>query len=294
MDLSVRLLRYFLAVAETGNFTRAAARLHVSQPALSQQIRKLERVVGTPLFKRGAQQVQLTPAGAELLEDARSVVAAAERFAQAADRVAGASLPLVVGFRAQAANELTTTLTARFRERRPDVELRLRQYPLSETLAGLDHEEVGLAFLRLPVDLTGLDCVPILSEPRVAVLPDQHALARRDEIELTDLAGLDRIVTSAPDPLWQEYARAGHDGGHEVVVDTVDEYLEAVSSGRAVGLAPRSAARFYGRPGIRYVPVRDAEHSIVVLAWREPSAQLSRTAGEFVSISQDQSALENR
>lgn len=283
MDPSVRLLRYFVSIADHGGFTRAADRLFVSQPALSQQIRKLERDLGYPLFHRDARGARLSREGTALLPVAREVVRAADRFQRDAHRLRGGSSRIVLGFRAQAANELTTSVLAGFAAVRPDVEVVLRQFPLAAVASGLDTGEADVAIVRLPMDLTGLDHLPLVTEGRVGVLPDTHPLAGRAQLSLADLADQPWITTGADDPAWQQYARPpGHVGVAAVVVDTVDEFLQAVLAGRGVALAPESAARFYLRPGIRYVPVVDAEPSVVALAWRPATVDDDPAVAAFV------------
>src|SRR5450755_196873 len=118
-------------------------------------------------------------------------------------------------------------------------------------------------------DINGYHHLPLLTEGRVAVLRDGHPLAGRTSLTWADLAGRPWITTAADDAAWQSYARPpGHDGPDAVMVNTVDEYLEAVLAGQGVGLAPEAATRFYTRPGIRYVPVTDAQPSTIALAWR--------------------------
>lgn len=158
-----------------------------------------------------------------------------------------------------------------FRAERPEIAVKLRQYPMAATHAGLDAGEVDLAVLRLPVVLSGLHTLTLYIEPRVALLPSDHALACRTRIRLADLAGLPWITTAARDPVWQAHAQptAQRDKpGACVVVETLDEFLEAVTAGRGVALAPASASRLYARPGVAFIEVADAEPSVGALAWR--------------------------
>jgi DNA-binding transcriptional LysR family regulator len=284
MEPNVRLLRYFLAVADTGTFTAAAEVLHVSQPALSQQIKKLESELGFALFERGIRRVTLTPHGKELISSARQVADAAQAYRSHARGLAGGTQELSIGYRA--AHESTRAVLDAFRAERPDITVTLRQYPIAATHAGLDAGEVDLAVLRLPVVLTGLHTLTLYTEPRVALLPSGHPLASRTRIHLADLAGLPWITTTAADPAWQAHAQplAGNrdEPNPAVVVETLDEFLEAVITSRGVGLAPASASRLYARPGVAFIDVADAEPSAGALAWRDGAPDANPTVAAFI------------
>jgi DNA-binding transcriptional LysR family regulator len=284
MEPNVRLLRYFLAVAEAGTFTRAAEILHVSQPALSQQIKKLEGELGFALFQRGTRQVTLTAHGKDLISSARRVVEAAETYRNQARSLAGGTQELAIGYRA--AHETIRAVVDAFRAERPDIAVALRHYPMAATHAGLDVGEVDLAVLRLPLDLTGLQTLTLYTEPRIVLLPSGHALACRTRIHLADLAGLPWVTTAAQDPVWQAHAQPIAENRDQpnasVVVDTLDEFLEAVTAGRGVGLAPASASRLYARPGLAFIEVADAEPSVGALAWRRGAPEANPTAAAFI------------
>jgi DNA-binding transcriptional LysR family regulator len=283
MEPNVRLLRYFLAVADAGTFTEAAEVLHVSQPALSQQIKKLEVELGFAVFQRGTRRVTLTPRGKGLISSARQVIEAAEAYRRHARDLAGGTQELTIGYRA--AHETTRAVVDAFRAERPDIAVRLRQYPMAATHAGLDTGEVELAVLRLPVVLSGLQTLALYTEPRVAILPGDHVLASQTRIHLADLAGLPWITTTAQDPAWQAHAQPAAYGGQPgaaVIVETLDEFLEAVTAGRAIGLAPASASRLYARPGVAFVEVADAEPSVGALAWRHEAPDANPAAAEFI------------
>ena len=283
MEPNVRLLRYFLAVADAGTFTAAAEVLHVSQPALSQQIRKLEGELGFTLFQRGTRQVTLTPHGRDLISSARQVVEAAQTYRSHARSLAGGTQKLTIGYRA--AHEATRAVVDAFCAERPDITVAIRHYPIAATHAGLDAGEVDLAVLRLPVVLTGLHTLTLYTEPRVALLPSDHPLACRTRIHLADLAGLPWITTAAQDPVWQAYAQPTAERDKpdaSVVVATLDEFLEAVIAGRGVGLAPASASRLYARPGVAFIEVADAEPSVGALAWRDEVPDANPTVAAFI------------
>jgi DNA-binding transcriptional LysR family regulator len=283
MEPNVRLLRYFLAVGDAGTFTEAAEILHVSQPALSQQIKKLEGELGFALFQRGTRRVTLTPRGRDLISSARQVIEAAEAYRSHARSLAGGTQELTIGYRA--AHETTRAVVDAFHAFRPDIAVKLRQYPMAATHAGLDVGDVDLAVLRLPIVLSGLQTLTLYTEPRVALLPSDHALACRTRIHLADLASLPWITTAAQDPVWQAHAQPTAQQSKPdapVVVETLDEFLEAVITGRGVGLAPASASRLYTRPGVAFIEVADAEPSVGALAWRREAPDANPAAAEFI------------
>lgn len=272
MGVDLRLLRSLLAVADEGHVGRAAARLSLTQPALSKQIGQLERATGVVLFHRHPKGMTPTEAARPVIEAARRAVREADDFDALAERTRHrAATRLRLGFVGQAANERTPVLLRAFHERHPEVLVELRQHDMTDLTAGLASGDSDLALLRLPVGAAGLVHEPLFSEPRVAVLPADHRLAGRDHVGLADLLPEPWVVSASPDPAYQAFALAlGARGGEPPrlgpTVHNIDEYLEVVLSGRAVGLAPASAARFYARPGIAYVPVPDAEPSVCALS----------------------------
>jgi len=187
MDL--RRLRYFVAVAEELHFGRAAERLHMAQPPLSQQIRRLEAELGVDLLRRSSRRVELTPAGAAYLERARELLASAEAAAQEARRVAaGLSGRLVVGYVGSATYSLLPALARALGRQLPDVETEFRGELLVPDLAeGLAAGEIDLGLLRPPVRHPGIEVGTLRRDPFVVVLPEEHRLARRPELTMADL-----------------------------------------------------------------------------------------------------------
>ena len=207
-----------------------------------------------------------------------------EAYRGQARSLAGGTQKLTIGYRA--AHEATRAVVDAFRAECPDITVTLRHYPVAATHAGLDVGEVELAVLRLPVDLTGLHTLTLYTEPRIVLLPRDHALASRTRIHLADLAGLPWITTEAQDPVWQAHAQPLAESWDQpsasVVVATLDEFLEAVIAGRGVGLAPASASRLYARPGVAFIEVADAEPSVGALAWRRGAPEANPTVAAFV------------
>src|SRR5579859_1598670 len=190
MDVHGRDLRYFVAVAEELHFTRAAERLFISQPALSKQIRMLERQLGAPLFFRGREGVQLTPVGQALLPHAREVLAAWDRGWAAVEQAKSTqAATLVAGMSTSPGRGgLLAAIRSRFTALQPAATVELRQASWGDPTAGLADGVVDVAFVWLPLpDPDRYQWVVVAEEPRVVAMADGHPLAGRDSIEVGDL-----------------------------------------------------------------------------------------------------------
>jgi DNA-binding transcriptional LysR family regulator len=200
--MELRHLRYFVAVAETENVSRAALKLHVSQPALSRQIRDLEDELGFPLLERSAKSVRLTEAGRTLLNEARAVLQRAEDAVQAAKAVAtGAKGELHVGYAPSlTARILPPTLRA-FQAKLPNMRVKLHDLSTEEMFAGLREEKLQLAFVPQPAGRTlrGLNFEQLFQDPiRLAISP-KHNLARHRTVSLAEIVREPIIAYSRKD-----------------------------------------------------------------------------------------------
>jgi DNA-binding transcriptional LysR family regulator len=261
VSMELRHLRYFVAVAEELHFSRAAARLHIAQPPLSQQIRRLEGDLGVALFSRTRRRVELTPAGRALLEEARRVLAQADRAARIARRAgAGAIGQLALAFVPSADLDLLPRVLRLWRGRFPDVELDLQVLLPVAQMEALAAGRIQVGLLRLPVAADRAVVVePIQSEPLVAVLPRRHRLARRSRVRLADLAG-DTIMMFprhvAPG-YYDVMISAFRDAGFTPSVfhpGTMQTNLALVSAGLGASLLP-SSIRNLRRAGVVYRPL---------------------------------------
>lgn len=190
--MELRHLRYMIAIAEELHFTRAAERLGIGQPPLSQQIKQLEEEVGTALFTRHARAVALTEAGRAFLPHARDAVDEAERAIAAARRAARGDLGhLRVGFTSSASfNPLVPGIIRRYGELYPDVSVDLAEQATSQLLTALHEERVDVAFLRAAYsEREGLQTVELPSEELWVALPSKHPLASQKRVDLIQLAG---------------------------------------------------------------------------------------------------------
>jgi len=188
--MELRHLRSFLAVAETLNFGRAAERLHLSQPALSLQIRSLEETIGVRLLERNRRKTSLTPAGVLFREDATDVLARVDRAMHHARLAASGQVgSLRIGFISTAAREIIPSIVREFREAHQEVELSLRNILTMDQVRLLEAGTLDIGFLRLPVEgHPELDIVTVHEEPFVLVLPSSHRLAKKPELRLKDVA----------------------------------------------------------------------------------------------------------
>jgi DNA-binding transcriptional LysR family regulator len=272
----LRLLRYFVAVAEEGNLTRAAGRLHIAQQSLSQQIRALEAQLGVTLLARGSRGVELTDVGAVLLREARPVLAQAERAVEAVRRAGrGEQGELRVGFLSSVANYMMPPVVRTFRERHPGVTLRTEDVTIAQLVAALREGRLDAGLSR-PPEVDDLATEEVLREPVAAVLPEGHPLASRDELTLADLAREPWVLTPrASWPPWhrkydEDFARAGYRPRVVERGTSVQSLLALVAAGVGVTRLPLSA-RSLRDGGVAFVPLAGDEVSVVV-AWRPDAA----------------------
>jgi DNA-binding transcriptional LysR family regulator len=273
MDLDLRKLRYFVAVAEHLHFRRAAEELHIAQPALSRQVRALERDLGVQLFDRDQRSTTLTTAGRQLLEEAGPLLAAADATRRRVQRAARGTHRLVVGFRA---GITVTEATRAFSALRPDVTVDVVRVEWDDQEELLRSGRVDIAYVRRPIDERGLRLVPLYAEERLAALPTGHPLAGRAELSVDDLD--DEVHLRYLDPVPVPGAGTG------TRLRSVEEKLEHVAVGHGIIVLPRSATEYYNRPDVVYVPVVDAEPDEVLLACE--AGRRSRLLSDYTAAAQ--------
>jgi DNA-binding transcriptional LysR family regulator len=280
--LDLRLVEYFVAVAEELHFGRAAERLHIAQPSLSQQIRRLESQLGVMLLERNSRSVHLTDAGEALLLEGRKTLSQA-RHAIQTTRAAGAP-GLTVGFYGSAGSDLLAPALRAFGERHPAVSVSVREIPLGSIDAILDGD-VNVVFTRLKPGQTELDIEVIATEPRLVALAAAHPLAARESLTFADLAEESFITNPVVrdhgprPPRWlAEQRRHGLPGRVAAKSTGVLEILTLVAAGRGICLVPSAVARHYPRSDVTYSPIEDAEPALVSLAWRPGALIPSLTA----------------
>jgi DNA-binding transcriptional LysR family regulator len=274
MDAHLRDLRYFVAVAEELNFTRAAGRLHISQPALSKQIQGLENSLRARLFRRDRRQVSLTAAGEALLAVARPLLDRwDEGTASVADAAAAEARRLRVGTLTSIGRDLYPGIVDHFAKREPGWRLDLRSFSWADPTAGLRRHLTDAAFLWLPVDGDDIAVRVLASEPRYAVLAATHSLAGRQEITFAEIAGEPFIALPLTAGPLREFwlatdQRAGRPAVVAAEVTSADEKFEIVSAGAAIALVSEGNALLYDRPGIACVLVSDLSPAQLAVGWR--------------------------
>ena len=286
--LDLRLVDYFVAVAEELHFGRAAERLHIAQPSLSQQIRRLEQQLGVTLLERNSRNVHLTRAGEAFLREGRRALAQAQR-AISATRAAGAEL-LTVGFYGSAGRALLPAVLTAFHDRQPVTEVSVREILFGNIDEILD-AKVDVAFTRLMPDQTELKVEIIATEPRLIALANTHPLASRQTLTFADLRRESFIVNpmvahDGPPTRWlAEQRRHGLPGRIAAEARSPQEIMALVGAGRGVCLVPAAAALHDRRADVVYVPVTDAEPAVVSLAWLPDCS--SPTVKAFVATARE-------
>lgn len=273
--MELRQLRYFLTLADELHFGRAARRLHLSQSALSQQVRAMERQLGVALLLRNSRRVELTSAGQTLYTRAGAVLALADATAEAT-RQAGlaARRRLTVGFIGNGLAERTAPLIHAFEAALPDTDVALKHLGLVEHLQALRHGRVDLALVRLPVEEPDIDVATIWTEPRVLVLPARHPLATTEHLSICDVGDEPMLAVSASLPAyWRDFwtVNPRPDGSRPRLGPTfedLEEAMQLVARGKGLLVAAASLARSQFRPDLVFRRLDDVAPSVVALAWR--------------------------
>jgi DNA-binding transcriptional LysR family regulator len=265
MAAELRHLRAFVAIADEGNLTRAAARLHLTQPALSRTLQQLEAHLGVRLVERSTHHLELSPAGLAFRDRARAALAAVD---DALDPARAAAGPLRLGHAWSALGVHTTTLLRRWNDTHPHIPLELLR--VDDRTAGLAQGKVDAAVVRGSVALDGVRTARLFTEPRLAAVPADSPLADRPTVSLADLArqpvAINTVSGTTTVELWTPTVRPAA----TVEVANTDDWLAAIAAGRAVGVTASATADLHPHPGVVYRPLTDAPGVDVHLAWRLP------------------------
>jgi len=269
MDLDMRKLRYFVAVADRLHFGRAAAVLYISQPALSRQIRQFEQELGVELFERSSRQVRLTPAGKRLAEDGARLLADGDAAVARARRAEAGGLSLTVGF--MLGMDIAPVLT-QFARTQPEVEIQLQRLRWWNHAAALRDGRVDAGFVRLPLPPDGLEVHELHTEPICVTLPAGHPLAGRASADIAELAGEPVLRYADAQPEWNAFWTFDPrpDGSHPPAgpeVHDMEEIVGYVRAGRGVAFLPVPVTVSIAPPGVALVPVHGIPPGQVVLAW---------------------------
>jgi len=273
--MEMRQLRYLVALADEQHFTRAAARLHIAQPALSQQVKRLEDEVGVALVDRTTRHVSLTPAGELLVARARRALAEVDAAAAELADLAGVRTGRVVigAMRSTGRFDLSALLAA-FHARHPGIELMVREEPSEVMLQRLHADTLDVAFLAVDTLDAGpdIELQPLWTEPLVALLAPGHPLAGRRRLDLAELRHDRFVVWGEGGSMRRIVVQGAREAGFEPALafeSTESPRIRAmVSRGLGVALTPASEAEHEGPP-VAVIPVRRPSLSRdVTLAWR--------------------------
>jgi DNA-binding transcriptional LysR family regulator len=276
MDVHGRDLRYFVAVAEDLHFTRAAERLFVSQPALSKQIRMLEKQLGAELFVRNRRGVELTAAGAALLPAARRLLAEwNDAWAGVQQVITDESQNLTIGMSTSPGRGgLLPAIRSRFRSELPDVGLTVRQVGWNDPTAGLADESSDVAFIWLP--LSGSEryrSITVACEPCVVAMPDTHHLATRTTLRVADLEHEPLLaLPKTAGPLRDHWLLTDFHDSPALIgaeVSSAEETYEALVDGRGIVVLAHGNEPLLVRDGITTRPLDDGPAGQLALAWRK-------------------------
>lgn len=248
VDLDLRRLRYFVAVADSLSFVRAAAAVHMTQPALSRQIAALEHSLGTKLFERSRRGTELTVAGSQILDQARDLLAAATALERTARTAARAGTRFTIGFMpgTEAAAIIST-----FQRQHPDLRVDAVFTSLADQVDFVIDGRVDIAFTRLPIGPRGLQVVPLFEEALLAAVSRDHPLATHRTVRLAELAQPYDLVTASVGP----------------DAPSVDDVLLQVITTGLPALIPAGLAAYHSEPGIAYLALVDGPCVEVALAY---------------------------
>ncbi|MBN9050859.1 MAG: LysR family transcriptional regulator [Rhizobiales bacterium] len=274
--MELRQLRYFMAVAEELSFVRAAKRVGISQPPLSRQIANLEAEIGTTLFNRNKHGVTITEAGTALHQELREILPRLEGAIKTTQRAAKGQVgTLALGFGGSAVYTFTPALLRHFRRNFPDVELSLRNVPVTSQLDALLDQRIDIGFIILPVDNDAIATRVLLRDKLTVALPSGHPLTRQKTISVNELSGSDFLV----------FPRSRNFGFYNKVIDLcthagfmpnivqdispLESQIGLVAAGVGVAIVP-SVAQKFRLTEVEFRPLRERTAYVeFAMAWRK-------------------------
>jgi LysR family transcriptional regulator, transcription activator of glutamate synthase operon len=291
--MELRQLRYLVALAEEGNFTRAAANEHIAQPAMSQQIRRLEDELGLALVERTTRRVALTEAGQLLVVRCRRILAELESADAELQALRGVHTGHVTVGAMHTMGPVDLSLVlALFRKRHPEVRFTVREQTSEEMAEMLRVDELDLAFLSVTerVESRGLGLHQLVSEELVVLLPREHHLSGRTELRMAELDGETFISFREGARLRELLMAAGREAGFEPRVPLESNEPQRVrrlaSRGLGVAILPRSDAEGFGADVAVVSLTKPSLRRDITIAWRE-GRRLSPAAAEFLELASE-------
>jgi DNA-binding transcriptional LysR family regulator len=269
VDVDLRLVRYFVVVADHRHFGRAATALRVAQPSLSRQIRRLEQQLGARLLDRTPQGTRLTEAGEAFLPSAKTLLRSAARAA-AQTRAAAQPSRITIGY---TTGLIVTPAARELRRQHPDADVHTVHLEWNAARQSLIDHRVDAVVTRLPFPTDQLHVTILYDEPRVLVVPLDHRLAGKESITLDDVADepMPRIRDS--DPTWSAFWRVdprpdGRRAPDGPFIDALEDKFEVIAAGQAVAITAGGSHISALRPDLTTIPLEGVEPSHVVVACR--------------------------
>lgn len=289
MDL--RQLALFVAVAEELNFTRAALRMHISQPPLSRQIAKLEEQLGLRLLERDRQSVALTAAGGAFLPEARRLLHLASQAPEVAKRAArGESGTLRIGFVGSMIYTSVPVLVRRFRRHYPEVVIQLHQATVAQQVEMLLNDELDIGFVRHALAHPQLSTQQLLREPLIVALPADHSMAKKSAISVGRLADEQFISFSRREGpgFYNQLLRVCDSAGFtpKIIMEAnpLSTVIGLVASGAGVALVPQSMNRLRTQGVVYRKLIGTGTYSEFLIAWRKKDPPA--TVLNFIAVKQ--------
>ena len=276
--IELRLYRYFVTLAETLHFGRAAAKHGIAQPPFSQQIQKLERDLGAELFRRNNRKVELTEIGAIFLAEARRTLDAAERAEQAVRLASQGRLGrLAIGMISSASYEdMISAIVRRMGQRYPGVDIALFEMTTPQQLRALESGEVQIGFVRPPVVSSAFATCTVRREPLLLALPTSHRLSGARRVPLQMLSNDPWVMLPSDmglgfyEQVLGECLKAGFKPETHQVATQIHTMISLVAAGLGVTLVPASVSSLR-RAGVVYLPLQDEPSPLETIAVWMPS-----------------------
>src|SRR5258707_15573346 len=251
--MELRQIRSFLSITETLHFGRSGDLIHLSQPALSLQIRALEEEIGARLFERNRRKTTLTAAGFAFRDDAAAALSRLDQAARKARLAAKGKLGLLrIGFISTAGSEIVPNIIRQFRGLNPEVEFSLRAITTGDQVQMLETGSLDIGFLRLPIGGdSALDVVTVHREPFVLVVPSSHKLAKRKRVRLREVAGENFVM----------YERTWAPGFHDLMFGILRDAGIVPNVTQTAGEVPTLISLVHSRMGITITPLSVVKQS---------------------------------
>lgn len=286
VSVTLEKLRYFVILAEELNFTRAAARVYLSQQAFSVHIKQLEKMLGVTLFARTTRTITLTPAGKRLLEPVRKALDLLSAGFDEARGLGSTGTILRLGGLIHAGRSGSLAMAA-FSTQYPEVSIEMHELRWEDPSCGLQDGQVDVAFVRPPFDTTGLILREMFDEPIVLAVSSSNPLATRNEVTLAEALAEPLVLARDTPPEWHDFwllceQRGGPPEFTATAGSTIEE-IETVAAGLASTFCPASLASVFSHySGLRFLSIQGGPVTTVALAWRDKG--LSAAARAFIDI----------